>query len=152
MAAAKTKKVTDNLVFNNARIVFRNFTGRAGRFNAEGIRSFSVVIEDLEFAHKLEEDGWNIKWPKPREDGEELAPTLPVAVSFDPYPPRIKQVQEGGGEVWLDASNVFTLDDAEIISASLVIRPYNYEVNGSTGVKAYLKDMKVEVARDIFCD
>ena len=150
--AAKTRKITDNLTFNNARIVFRNFTGRAGRFNAEGIRSFSVVIEDEEFAHQLEHDGWNVKWPKPREDGETLAPTLPVAVSFDPYPPRIKQVQEGGGEVWLDASNVFTLDDAEIITCSMVIRPYNYEVNGSTGVKAYLKDMKVEVARDIFCD
>lgn len=152
MATTKRKNIA-NLTIENGRLVFKNFSGRAGKYNAEGVRSFSVVIEDLEFAHKLEEEGWNIKWPKPREDGEELAPTLPVAVSFDPYPPRIKQVQDGGGEVWLDATNVFTLDDAEIVSASMVIRPYCWEQpDGSHGVKAYLKDMKVEIARDIFCD
>lgn len=144
--------VKNNITISNAKIIFRNFAGRAGRFNAEGVRSFAVVIDDPEFAAQLKADGWNIKEGREDDDGNKRDPYLPVAVSFDPYPPRIKMVQEGGGEVWIDDVNAFMLDDAEIEYCDMVIRPYNYEVNGSTGVKAYLKDLKVIAKRDIFCD
>ena len=144
--------VKNNITISNAKIIFRNFAGRAGRFNAEGVRSFAVVIDDPEFAAQLKADGWNIKEGREDDDGNKRDPYLPVAVSFDPYPPRIKMVQEGGGEVWIDDVNAFMLDDAEIEYCDMVISPYNYEVNGSTGVKAYLKDLKVIAKRDIFCD
>jgi len=146
--------VKNNITISNARIIFRNFSGRAGRYNAEGVRSFAVVIEDHDFAKKLYDDGWNVKEGKEDEDGNKRDPYLPVAVSFDPYPPRIKQVQEGGGEVWIDESSAFMLDDAEIEHCDMVIRPYNWKREDGSfgGVKAYLKDLKVVTKRDIFCD
>lgn len=151
MAAKKEKNDVANVVIKNAKLIFRNFSGRAGKFNDEGERSFNVLIEDRQLAEELDKEGWNIKWPKDEDD--DRPPRLPVAVAFDPYPPRIKQVQEGGGSVWLDESNVFTLDDAEIIKATVVIRPYTWHRNdGTSGIKAYLRELKVKIARDIFCD
>lgn len=146
--------VKNNITIRNARIIFRNFTGRAGRFNAEGVRSFSVVIEDPEFAEQLRADGWNIKEGKEDADGNKRDPYLPVAVSFDPYPPRIKQVMEGGSEVIIDSVNAFMLDDAEIEYCDMTIRPYNWKRDDGSfgGVKAYLKDLKVVSKPDIFCD
>lgn len=146
--------VNNNITINNARIIFRNFAGRPGKYNAEGVRSFAVVIDDPEFAETLKADGWNVKDGKEDADGNKRDPYLPVAVSFEPYPPRIKQVQDGGGEVWIDADSAFMLDDAEIEYCDMVIRPYNWKRDDGSfgGVKAYLKDLKVVAKRDIFCD
>lgn len=146
--------VKNNITINNASIIFRNFAGRAGRYNAEGVRSFSVIIDDPDFAAQLKSDGWNVKGGGTDADGNERNPYLPVAVSFDPYPPRIKMIQDGGGEVWIDSSNAFMLDDAEIKYCDMVIRPYNWKHDDGSegGVKAYLKDLKVVANRDIFCD
>lgn len=44
------------LQINDARICFRNFKGAAGRFNAEGVRSFSLIIPDQETADALIND------------------------------------------------------------------------------------------------
>lgn len=146
--------VKNNITIRNAQIIFRNFAGRPGRFNAEGVRSFSVVIDDLDFADQLKADGWNVKGGGEDDEGNPRNPYLPVAVSFDPYPPRIKQFQDGGGEVNIDATNAFMLDDAEIEYCDMVIRPYNWKRDDGSygGVKAYLKDLKVVTRRDIFCD
>lgn len=146
--------VKNNITIKNAKIIFRNFAGRAGRYNAEGVRSFSVVIEDLDFAEQLKSDGWNVKEGREDDDGNKRPPYLPVAVSFDPYPPRIKMVQDGSDGVYIDASNAFMIDDAEIEYCDMVIRPYNWKRDDGSfgGVKAYLKDLKVVAARDIFCD
>lgn len=146
--------VKNNITIRNAQIIFRNFAGRPGRYNAEGIRSFSVVIDDPEFADHLKADGWNVKGGGVDDEGNERNPYLPVAVSFDPYPPRIMQFQDGGGEVIINADNAFMLDDAEIEYCDMVIRPYNWKRDDGSygGVKAYLKDLKVVTRRDIFCD
>lgn len=141
----------ENLVIENARIIFKNFEGRKDTYNKNGVKTFSVVIDDPDVAHKLMEDGWNVKMRKPRDEDEEPRYHLPVTVSFGNYPPRIFMVT-GRAKVQLDDITVANLDHSEITSADMVIRPYSWEVNGDTGIKAYLKTMYVTIEQDEFAD
>ena len=150
------ERVVDNLTIENARIIFRNFEGRQTQYNREGDRNFCVIIDDPDLSNKLAEDGWNIRISKPRENDaefEDYIPRhyLPVAVKFNPIPPKIYKVVKTN-KVELTEENVGDLDFAEITNIDLVIRPYNWEVNGKTGIKAYCKTMYVSVMEDEFAD
>lgn len=137
-----------NITIENARIGFRNFSGKAGKFNPEGRRNFCVFLDPKD-AGRLEEDGWNIRWLEPRDKDEEKQPYMQVAVSFDNIPPKVLLISSRGKTV-LDAESINSLDYAEIASVDLIIRPYNWNVSGKGGVKAYLKSMYVTIVEDEF--
>ena len=47
--------------FNDARIVYRNFSGVGNAYNREGDRNFAIVIPDDEAKDALLSEGWNVK-------------------------------------------------------------------------------------------
>lgn len=146
-----TKQIKDDIVFENCRIGFRNFQGKEGKFNPPGRRNFCVFIDDLAFADKLKEDGWNIRELAPRNDQEEPQPYMQVAVSYDNIPPKIVLVTANNKTI-LDESTIDMLDWAEIKNVDLVVRPYNWAVNGRSGVKAYCKTMYITIVEDVFAE
>lgn len=132
-------------------IRFRNFAGKAGKFNAEGCRNFCLII-DPETADEFAKEGWNVRWLNPRDENEDPVPYLPVEVSYGKgRPPKVVQVTNHG-KTQLDEKTISNLDWAEIQSADIALNPYHWEVSGKSGIKAYLKTMFVTIAEDDFED
>lgn len=142
--------VNNNITIEGAKIMFRNFSGKESKFNPAGKRNFCLMLEP-ELANQLVADGWNVRYLKAREEGDEDQPYLPVSVSFDPIKPNIFMVTSKN-KIELFEDTVGQLDYAEITNVDLILRPYNWEVNGKSGVKAYVKTMYVTIEEDIFAN
>ena len=151
-------RVTAPIEIEHAELIWRNFSGKANKFNAEGQRNFNVIIDPDMYAI-LKTDGWNARMHQPREDQDPDTPplcTLQVKVSFGRRPPKIVLIS-GGKQTMLDESTVDMLDFIEIARnekgeslCDLVINPYNYDVGGRQGVSGYLKAIYVTIAEDRF--
>lgn len=142
-------KNIDNIAIEDAQIIFRNFAGAESQYNRAGNRNFNVIIDDPDMARKLIEDGWNIKQLKPRDDEEIPKYRLEVSVAFGNFPPNIFMVTKHN-KTKLDEESVAALDYAELKTVDLVIRPYQWDVNGKQGIKAYLKTGYFVVEEDEF--
>lgn len=141
-------KRIDNIVVENARLIFKNFAGEESKFNRAGNRNFCVIL-DGDSAEDLRQMGWNVKALRQREDEDEPTYYLQVTVAFGNFPPKVVMIS-GKTKTVLDEESIDTLDYAEIANVDLIIRPYHWEVNGKEGIKAYLKTMYVTIEQDVF--
>ena len=137
------------LQIDDARIIYRNFSGVGSKFNREGDRNFAIYIGDEDVANELKDRGWNVKIKPPREDGDDPFMFLPVKIKFNDRGPSVYLVT-GNKKTPLNENTVSCLDDIDILSVDLDIRPYDWEVNGKTGRTAYLQSIWVTQEVDRF--
>ena len=133
-----------SLVLDHVRVLtgnFRNFRGEVDKnYNRDGARFFSVAI-DREQAEELIREGWDIYIP----ENPEYDPTLKVTISRDngplPHSVVIKWVDPETDTVTrvTDPDLLADMDTMGIRYADLSISGYEWEVNGNSGTKAYLR-------------
>ena len=139
------------LQIDDARIIFRNFSGIGSKFNREGDRNFAVVIDDEEIKDALVKDGWNVKIKPPRDVDDIPFMYLPVKVKFNDHGPNV-YLKSGDNVVKLHEETVSCLDDVDIIGVDLDVRPYDWEVNDKSGRTAYLQAIHVTQRIDRFAE
>lgn len=137
------------LEIEEARIIFRNFAGEGSKFNREGDRNFAVIIPDESIKDLLVEDGWPVKIKPPRDEDESPFMYLPVKVKFNDRGPSV-YVVSGGRQTRLNEDTIDMLDNIDIASVNMDVRPYDWDVNGKTGRAAYLQAIEVHQNIDRF--
>lgn len=140
------------LQIDDAHIIYRNFSGIGSKFNREGDRNFAVIIPDEDMAERLINEGWNVKIKPPRDDQDSPFMYLPVKVKFNDYGPNV-YLTSGKKTNRLDEDSVSCLDDIEIISVDMDIRPYDWGPIGPDqkyGRTAYLQSIDVTQKIDRF--
>jgi hypothetical protein len=136
------------LQIDDARIIYRNFAGAPSKFNRDGDRNFAVIIEDEETCEALINDlneygvGWNVKVKPPRDEDESPFMTLMVKIRFNDRGPNV-YLRTGDKMTRLDEESIECLDNVDIASVDLDIRPYDDEINGKPFRAAYLQSMCV---------
>lgn len=137
------------LEIEDARIIYRNFAGVGSKYNREGDRNFAVIIPNEEICNELVENGWNVKIKPPRDEDDSPFMYLPVKVKFNSRGPAA-YVRSGKSVQRLSEETIGMLDEIDIASVDMDLRPYDWEVNGKTGRSAYLQAIDVEQNIDRF--
>lgn len=136
-----------HVVFENARIGFRNFSGKEGKYNRAGDRNFVVFLDDPDITQQMANDGWNVKYLKPRDDQEDPQAYIQVSVNFSGKPPKVVLVTSKG-KTQLGEDDVSMMDWVDIKNVDLIVNPYSWDVNGKSGIKAYLKSIFITIVED----
>jgi len=144
--AKKDYKVTNSVTIYNAKLMYRNFSGKETEFNPKGNRNFCIFLEE-DIAKKLEADGWTIRWLQPKNVDESPQAMMSVKVAFGNYPPLLVVISDGR-QTKLNEETINMLDWAEISSCDVTLNPYNYVISGRSGVKAYLKSLYATLVVD----
>ena len=131
------------LQIDDARIIFKNFSGEESKFNRAGDRNFAVRINDPDVVDQLIADGWNVTVKPPKEEGDDPYMYIKVKIKFNDRGPKVF-LKSGKHVRRLSEQNVGLLDSIDILRVDLDLRAYDWEVNGKTGRTAYLDSINVE--------
>ncbi len=144
--------MAEKLILTEVKLIWRNFAGAKRKYNAEGERSFNVLMEDEALAERLIDEGWAVKVRPPYEEGD--APSWVLDVSFGNNPARFPNVfvLSNRQKTRLGPDEVSMLDYASIESADVAINAYDWEVNGASGRKAYLNSLYATLEYDPLAD
>lgn len=140
-----------SITIENARIGFRNFSGKEKQYNPLGKRNFCIFL-DPDLGKILQNDGWNVRWTPARDKNEEELGYLQVAINYENIPPKIVLISSKG-KTLLNEDTISDLDTAEFSNIDIIIRPYNWVLQEGTknekrGVKAYVKSMYLTLYED----
>lgn len=141
----------NKLVIDNARLIFKNFSGKGDNYNREGDRNFAVIIDDPNAAEDLADAGWNVRPLVSKDPDEEPTHYIKVKVSFKVRAPKVRLLSNHK-QVFLNENTISSLDFAKIEECGVVISPYMWEVNGKRGISAYLDSMYAKIEDDPFAD
>lgn|SRR5512134_9176 len=139
-----------NITIEDAQIAFRNFTGKEDKYNKAGDRNFVVILRP-EDELRLVEEGWNVKYLRPRDDEDAPQAYIQVAVSYTNRPPKVLMVTSKNLS-YLTESDLEMLDWVDIEIADVTLNPYEWTVNGKTGIKAYANTVAIKIVEDYLVD
>lgn len=135
----------------DARLIWRNFSGAPTPFNPDGgKRTFNVVL-DKETADKMSADGWNVKCKpagEPADEGEDGTDEefcyLEVAVGYKVRPPMVVCITDTS-RTKLTEETIGMLDWVDIRTVDFEAKASYWEVGAKRGVKAYLQKMYITI-------
>lgn len=130
------RKYLQPVNFEGVSIIYRHFSGKRDQFHKEGERDFHVIIDDVDYARFLADEGWNVKFPKhnpdinPEEDNRR--PILKVKVNMNSdRPPKVNLIStDRNGDPTrelIDESTIGELDFVRFSEIDLVITSWEYE-------------------------
>lgn len=140
-----------HLQIDGARICYRNFAGKAGEYNAEGDRNFSLIIPNQDMAQKLIVDGWKLVIKESNDPDATPFIHMPVKVRFGKNGNGIPAyLISGGSRIRLDEDTIGRLDRIQIESVDMDIRPWDWQKGNRSGRAAYLHAIRVYQKIDRF--
>ena len=141
---------------------WRNFSGiEKPPFNPAGTRTFCVDL-DPDVVEDMISDGWNIKFHKasPEDEGDHIftdekgnrfdatRPFIQVRARYDKgRKPRIVMISSTA-RTNLTEDSIEILDVVDVETVDLIVNGSYYEMNGKSGLKAYLQSMFVTIRED----
>lgn len=127
---------------DDARIIWRNFSGRATQYNREGDRNYALIIPNQETADEFIKRGWNVKIKPPREEGEAPFMFINVNVKYGGRRDPEVYLYAGANRTELNEHTVKLLDDVEIERCNMDLRPHDWSGTGEK-CSAYMQAIEV---------
>ena len=131
--------------------LYLEISQETSKYNRAGDRNFCVIIDDADEAEQLARDGWNVKILPARDEDEESKHYISGFGKLPKYSAQNHNDNQRA-QTQLDEESIETLDFADIINVDLILNPYEWEANGKSGIKAYLKTMYVTIQEDEFAE
>lgn len=139
-------KREENELFQDVKLLFRNFAGQERPFNNKGSRNFHILL-NKEQAEDLTKRGWRVKQMKAREEGEEGDYHLKVNLNYEKGRPPRAVLVTSQGRTELGAEEIGLIDVADIAKADVMVNGWYSDMAGG-GYSAFLKTIFITIRED----